>query len=356
MTVTLNVEQAGPASTLQDHGRLAYLASGVSPSGAFDTLLLAVANRLVGNPVDTAAVEFVMAGDSFRVAGESCRIAVAGDCMLLIDGEKADAWRSHTVVNGQSIKIGGLRKGVRGYLAVAGGFDVPAVLGSRSVHTRTGVGPLNGQALSTGLKLPLVYAQAPTSIDLRFDAGALPRPRSRLRVVIGPQAHYFAQEDLARFLDGTFVLTAQCDRMGFQARGPEIPYRRDIPLISEGVALGSVQVLDQGLFILNMPDRQTVGGYPKLATVIGADIRELAQLPPGSRIQFEAIGVEAAQEEYRRYASLLRGLDPHLVPADPDLMPSDYLLAANLISGVYFNEHGAPNWAALEAPAPIENR
>ena len=348
MSASLIIEDAGPASTLQDHGRLNYLAAGVSPSGAFDPLLLAVANRLVGNPIDDAAVEFALTGDTYRVDGESCRIAVAGDCLLTIDGEKADGWRSHTVTNGQTIKVGALRKGVRGYFAVAGGVDVPAVLGSRSVHTRTGVGPLNGCALRAGVKLPLIYGAAPKGLDMRFDVTALPRPRSRLRVVLGPQQHYFAGVDIERFLDGTFTLTPECDRMGYQVRGPHVPYRRDLPLISEGVALGSVQVLDQGLFILNMPDRQTVGGYPKLATIIGPDVRELAQLPPGSRVQFEAIGIERAHEEYRRHTDLLTGLDAHLVPANIEDLPSDYLLAANLVSGVYFDEGRAPAWAALE--------
>lgn len=348
MSASLIVEDAGPSSTLQDHGRLGYLAAGVSPSGAFDPLLLAVANRLVGNPPDAAAVECALTGDAYRMAGESCRVAVAGDFVLSIDGEKADAWRSHTITNGQLIKVGALRKGTRGYFAVAGGFDLPMVLGSRSVHTRTGVGPLDGRALRAGTKLPLVHDAATKGIEMRFDPTGLPAPRSRLRVVLGPQHRYFTDEDIQRFLAGTFTLSSAADRMGFQVHGPEISYRRDIPLISEGVALGSIQVLDQGLFILNMPDRQTVGGYPKLATIIGPDVRELAQLQPGARVQFEAIDIELAQQEHRRHRNLLAGLDKHLVPANVEDLPSTYLLAANLVSGVYFSDDKAPTWAALE--------
>ena len=336
--VALQVEQAGPSSTLQDGGRFGYLARGVSPAGPFDRLLHAIANRLVGNDAGCAAIEFTLKGDTYRVQAERCRIAVTGDFDVRIDGEKAGAWRTHTLRRGQALAIGNCRPGLRGYLAVAGGFDLPQVLGSLSVHTRTGIGPLNGTVLKQGSVLPLKSPEPPRGPDLRIDPKQLPGMPPRLRVVLGPQQHYFSDEAIAAFLNTPFVLAAECDRMGFQVKGPDIPFRRDIPLISEGVALGSVQVLDKGLFIINLVDRQTVGGYPKIATVISSDIRALAQLRPGSTIQFEAVDIAQAQAIHQRERMFIGQLDSLFRPANAEDLTSEQLLEGNLISGVLFAE------------------
>lgn len=332
----LEVEQPGPSSTLQDAGRFGYLSRGVSPAGPFDRLLHAIANRLVGNAPGAAAVEFMIKGDVYRVQAERCRVAVTGDFDVRIDGEKAGSWRTHTLRRGQSLAIGNASRGLRGYMAVAGGFDLPAVLGSLSVHTRTRIGPLDGTALKQGSLLPLKAPHPPRGPDKRIDPKQLTGPSQRLRVVLGPQNHYFSSEATDAFLRSPFVLAAECDRMGFQIKGPDIAFRRDIPLISEGVALGSVQVLEQGLFIINLLDRQTVGGYPKIATVISTDVRMLAHLLPGSTIHFDVVDVAQAQAIHRRERAFIDQLDDAFRPANPEDLTSEQLLEDNLISGVLF--------------------
>jgi biotin-dependent carboxylase-like uncharacterized protein len=342
MMSVLEIEQAGPASILQDGGRFGFLSRGVSPAGAFDPLFHSIANTLAGNPADTAAVEFLMRGDTWRVQADSCRVAVAGDFSVQIDGEKAAPWRSFTLRRGQRIAIGPARSGARGYFAVAGGFALEPVLGSLSMHARTGIGPFGAKPFKAGTRLPLASAHAPQrAVDMRFDPRRLPPEPSRIRIVVGPQDHYFAQESIAALGSSDFELTADCDRMGFQVRGPEMAYRKDLPLISEGVALGSIQVLERGLFIVNLVDRQTVGGYPKIATVAGCDVRRFAQMRPGAKLRFDVVSVEDAQAGRSLCIDWLGQLASMLVPADPYDLDSEYMLAHNLISGVVFESAGA---------------
>lgn len=331
----LMLEAVGPSSTVQDLGRYGHIDQGVAPSGAFDTRLLAVANRLVGNPADAAAVEMTLRGDIYRVMADSCRCSIAGDFNVQVDGQAMPPWRTYTLQRGQVLAVGVATSGVRGYLAVEGGFNVPRVLGSHSVHVRTGIGPTGGAALRSGLLLPLHRSRASDRIDLRFDTEHLPRLASRLRVVLGPQDGHFTGSAVEEFLGGSFELTPACDRMGMHLIGPALQARAHLPLISEGVSLGSVQVLPGGRFILNMPDRQTVGGYPKIATIISADIRHLAQMRPGARLEFECVSLSRAHQLLSEERAWLAQLNRLMVPADIEQLPSEFLLSRNLISGAH---------------------
>jgi biotin-dependent carboxylase-like uncharacterized protein len=341
MTAALVVVKAGAHSTLQDRGRFGFLRYGVATAGAFDDLYLAIANRLVGNDAGTAAIEMTFAGDTLRVEAERCRIAFAGSFALAIDGAPAMPWQSHTLARGQVIAVGNAAHGLRGYLAVGGGLDFAPVLGSLAVHTRSRIGPLAGRALRAGDSLPLKAPAAPPGPECGYDAGALPGAEAAIRVVVGPQDRYFSPGDCAAFLAAEHVLTEKCDRMGYQLRGPAIDYRKDIPLISDGIALGSIQVLGGGLAIVNLVDRQTTGGYPKIATVIGPDIRVLAQTRPGRRLRFVAVDIDAAAALRRAYDDQLATIDRRIaaVAANPAPLESEHLLAVNLIDGVARDHH-----------------
>jgi biotin-dependent carboxylase-like uncharacterized protein len=239
--------------------------------GPCDRLLAAIANRLVGNDLDATTIEYTLKGNSYEIATDSCRITVAGDFDFRIEGRSAQPWRSYMLTAGQRFSVGYANRGVRGYLAVEGGFALTSVLGSTSVHTRSGIGPRQGRPVQTGELLPLQRATAEGRLEGLFDPAAWPKPVLTLRVVWGPQDHYFDEEARLRFCEADFVVTPRCDRMGYQLSGPIIAHRKELPLISEGVALGSIQVPGDGLFIANMVDRQTVGGYAKIATIISAD-------------------------------------------------------------------------------------
>ena len=333
---TLQVLSAGLSSTFQDAGRYGYLDYGVAPSGPCDPLLHAIANRLVGNDPDTATIEYTLKGDSYAVVTGPCRFAVAGDFDLQIDDRKVLPWRSYRLEPGQQFAIGYANRGVRGYLAVEGGFTLPLVLGSSSVHTRSGIGPRDGKPVQANEIIPLTRAVVDERPESEFDTSVLPPLTNALRVVWGPQQLHFDPTALDQFVESTFTVTPRCDRMGYQLTGPNIRHRAELPLISEGVALGSIQVPGQGLFIANMVDRQTVGGYPKIATIISSDIRELAQMRQGQTIRFEPISVADAQKIRRERSSMMRGLcdfirqEGHRIPDVADL------LSHNLISGVHF--------------------
>lgn len=310
----LRVVQAGPYSTVQDAGRFGSQRFGISPAGAADPLLLAIANALAGNPAHTAAIESTLMGDAYEVAAESARIAVAGDVALKIDGEPAEPWRSHRLARGQKLRVGACRSGLRFYLAVEGGIAVPPVLASRSTHVRTGIGGIEGRRLKAGDTLPLAQDAVGAGHDLRFDPARLPPPPERLRVVLGPQDDYFTADGIATFLESDYTVARDADRMGCRLEGPAIRHAKGHNIISDGIPLGGIQVPGNGQPIVLMRDRQTTGGYPKIACMIGADVARLAQKRPGEAVRFAALSASEAQAAVRAEAA---GLAERLAGISP---------------------------------------
>ena len=331
----LIVRSAGPLSMLQDRGRLGYQRYGVSPAGAFDPLYLAAANALAGNPPATAGVEFTLAGDTYAIEADSARIAVAGDFAVAIDGRPAAAWRSHRLQRGQTLAIGPAARGARGYLAVEGGFAVPPVLGSVATHVRTRIGGLDGGPLKAGDALPLARPAAADRPERRLDPADLPVRSSTIRAVPGPQDDYFTPAGRAAFFGGEYVVTAEADRMGIRLSGPAVEHARGFNIVSDGIVTGAIQVPGSGQPIVLLVDRQTAGGYPKIAVAIAPDIAAMAQLRPGDRLRFQAIGAAEAAREHRAFRQAIAGLAALLKPiVDPAALDSGALLALNLIGGV----------------------
>ncbi|HZT51501.1 MAG TPA: biotin-dependent carboxyltransferase family protein [Stellaceae bacterium] len=329
MTAVLRVIAAGPLATVQDGGRTGWLRSGVPGSGALDPRALALANLLVGNRPDAGALELTLAGGTF-VAEGAMRIALAGAAMpLAIDGAPAAPAASHTLRPGAVVTVGAARTGARAYLAVAGGFALAPVFGSVATHFRAGIGGLAGRALKAGDALP-VAGPVPAGPDLRF-AGAAPPEPPRIRVVPGPQDDHFTPEALATLVAAAFTITAEADRMGYRLAGPKLAHARDFNIVSDGIAPGSIQVPGNGQPIVLLADRQTTGGYPKIATVVSADLPALGQMRPGDTVRFAAVGLAEAAAARRALADWLAELPRRIVPAALD--PAR-LLAANLISGV----------------------
>lgn len=307
----LRVIQAGPYSTVQDAGRVGSQRFGISPAGAADPALLAVANTLAGNAPDAAAIECTLMGDAYEVAAETARLAIAGDVTVKIDGEAADPWRSYLLRRGQKLRIGPCRSGLRFYVAVAGGIACPPVLGSRSTHVRTGIGGIEGRRLKAGDLLPLAQ-DAATGPERRFDPAGLPAAPERLRVVLGPQDDYFTAAGIATFLESDYAVARDADRMGCRLEGPAIEHAKGHNIISDGIPLGGIQVPGNGLPIVLMRDRQTTGGYPKIACLIGPDVARLAQKRPGETVRFAAISaaeaVAAVKAEEAGLAERLAGI------------------------------------------------
>ncbi|MDQ5854196.1 MAG: biotin-dependent carboxyltransferase family protein [Chloroflexota bacterium] len=333
MTPALRVGSPGVLATLQDLGRRGWLRFGVPAAGAMDPIGLAMANGLVGNPLGTAALELTLAGGHFTVENGPVRIAVAGgDFPLAVDGMAVQGVRSHWLEPGRTISLGSARMGAHAYLAVAGGFRIEPVLGSAATHVRSRIGGWHGRPLMAGDVLPLNGMPEPG--PERTLAPGFKRPNHpRVRAVLGPQDDYLTPAAIETFLSAEYTITTQADRMGYRLTGPKLEHAKGPDIVSDAIAPGSVQVPGFGEPIVLLADRQTTGGYPKIATVISADLPALGQRRPGDHLRFEAITVEAAQVARRDLWAWLEALPSLLVPVGREL-DSEHLLAVNLISGV----------------------
>ncbi len=280
----IRVLSPGFQTTVQDLGRFGYAHLGVSASGAADALALRAGNLLVGNAENAPALEMTLVGGTFQFETDAV-IALTGSDF----GAGLPLWRPVELKAGAALECGPTRAGARCYLAVRGGIDAPRVLGSASAHVLTGVG---GGPLRKGDGLPIgvVAVRKP-----RWGgAPALPwtdeRKRSiTLRAVPGPQAEWFSG-DLYR---APYCVAEESNRMGLRLRGPAIPSPKG-HMVTEGVALGAVQIPPGGQPIILFVEHQTTGGYPKPANVISADFRRLGQLRPRDEVQFEPVSLEQA--------------------------------------------------------------
>lgn len=314
MSAALMVIQTGPMSTLQDMGRRGRQRHGVPVAGAMDATTMAVANCLAGNPPDTATVEMAVSGMRLRATQRGTLIAVAGPATLSSEGHEFGGWRSLVLTRGQTVSVIPDREGVFAYIAVRGGFALDPWLGSLATHTRAKMGGLEGRPLQAGDRLPLHDDEA-TRDDERFLPGRdrLGR-RETIRVIWGPQDGYFSQATREAFAHDQFTLSRQADRMGYQVEGPKIEAEGAANIISEGIAPGSIQVPGSGNPIVLMADRQSVGGYPKIATVISSDLGDLAQHRPGESIRFRPIALEEATRLRTERQAWIAGLPKYLVP------------------------------------------
>jgi biotin-dependent carboxylase-like uncharacterized protein len=302
----ITVVKAGLFTTVQDAGRPGHRASGMPVAGAMDRLALAVANRLVGNPPGAAALELTLLGGAVRFEVEAMAALAGAEFPATLDGTPVAAGAAFLAPAGATLTLGVARRGVRAYLAVQGGVDVPVLLGSRSTYARAGFGGFEGRALRAGDRLPIGPASDRASAVAAHLHGALPELAAPgatvfLRVIPGPQEELFQPEGLATLHDATWKVTAQNDRMGYRLDGPPARLRGAADIVTDAVVPGAVQVSGDGRPIVLMMDCQTTGGYAKPFTVIGPDLRRLAQARAGDGVRFirctQAEAVAALAEE-----------------------------------------------------------
>jgi antagonist of KipI len=301
----IRILDAGPQTTVQDAGRTGQLRYGIPPSGPVDRVAFVLANRLVGNPDGAAALECTLIGPRFEAEAD-CAVAVTGaDMPVSVNGMEAPRWATLALRAGDVVKLGPARAGVRGYVALAGGLDVPLVMGSRATYLRGRLGGLHGRALRKDDRLRALAAPMPRA--RRVDPRAIPDygGEPTLRVVLGPQADRFTREGIGALLGSSYEMLPQSDRMGARLRGPRIAHTRGHDIISDGIALGSIQVPGDGQPIVLLVDRQSTGGYTKVATVCSFDIGRIGQVKPGQSVRFRAVTVDEAHRLLRdRNASL----------------------------------------------------
>jgi allophanate hydrolase len=339
MTPGLKVLSPGLHTTVQDLGRVGYQNIGVPVSGALDGFAVRLANALVGNAQGMAALEILDSGPTFEVAADFARLALVGTgASLRMGGEGPRviaAGQSVMLRRGEIVQVTLGRQSACCYLAVEGGIAVPHVLGSASTYVRAALGGLNGRALQRGDVIPLAVGCASERNELRAPALPSGSPDQPIRVVPGPQQKYFRKEALATLLGAEFRVSKDADRMGMRLDGPLLRHRSGWDIVSDAIATGSIQVPGSGQPIVLLSDHQTTGGYPKIATVISADLPRLGRCRPGDPLRFVAVELEAAEEicreAEREFAKLVGALEP--APSEIQL-DTGSLYGENLISGV----------------------
>jgi 5-oxoprolinase (ATP-hydrolysing) subunit C len=297
MNGLIEVADAGIANSFQDLGRIGYRSMGMAVSGCLDPIYARCANALVGNPPEHAVIEVRGRGPTLTVASGRIRFALTGPLsgtkIIRTDGSKHDAplWRSISLDPGEKLQVGFV-PGKTAYLAVSGGFATPVQLGSRSLYQRADI----GTAIVRRAQIPCAGLAQRGAHE--FAATAWRHDEGPIRVILGPQNDHFTPEAITDFLANDYKATEARDRMGMRLEGVPLKHRTPAlaDIVSDGVVPGAIQVPANGQPIILLADCQTVGGYPKIATVISADLPRLAQIKPGDPIRFQAVDMAQAKQ------------------------------------------------------------
>ncbi len=319
-----------PNATIQDRGRSGYLRFGVTGGGAMDVYALAEGQALLGNGPDDAALEFAAYGGRFCARGRLWVALSGGDMRTTLNGTPV-GWRcAFQLEDGDILDVGAATQGVYGYLHVAGGFQTQVVLGARATHPGAGFGhvPEAGQVLEAGRE---------TSEQ---GAVTLPTPRyllgREIRMMWGPQSHYFSDEMRADFAGSTFTATSTRDRMGVRV----LPDMGDVysdaglSIASDAINLGDIQIPGDHIPAILLADRGSSGGYPRIATVIGADLPAVAQMAAPRRFTMAVVSRAEAVQAWAKLQSELAALPKKVTPLVRDPREMRDLLAYNLVDGM----------------------
>ncbi|RAU82934.1 5-oxoprolinase subunit C family protein [Pontibacter arcticus] len=313
--MSIKVLKPGLLSTIQDTGRYGYQKEGIMVSGAMDEVAIRIANLLIGNDQQAAALEVTLLGPTLYFEAD-CLIAITGaDLSPSINGKPVKLWRPTLVKRNSTLAFGAPVRGCRAYIAVGGGFDVPEIMGSYATYLRAGIGGFKGRALQTGDILTcckpvgnpkLHWEQLQETIGIGDYAQTTwsPSPElyptyehnSTIRAVKGPDYELFPSSSQEYLWTEKFMITTASDRMGYRLQGMPLSLTENKEMLSSAVTFGTIQVPAQGQLIILMADHQTTGGYPRIAQVITADLSQLAQVQPGKFIRFEETTLEKAQQ------------------------------------------------------------
>lgn len=301
MLNNIKVIKSGACTTIQDLGRVGYQKFGIPVAGVMDEFSASVANFLVGNKREEAVLEITYIGPQLEFQ-ESMTFAIAGaELSPKLNGEAISTWESYQVQAGDILSFGAVRAGVRAYLAFAGSIDVPLVNGSKSTLMKSKIGGFQGRMLQNGDILSVISRKEEKKRRLATKYRPDYAHSQKIHVCLGPQDDYFTEEGIASFLSQTYTISANADRMGIRLEGEAIAHKEKADIISDAAVIGSIQVPADGKPIILMADRQTTGGYTKIATVIKEDIVKLAQMGPKDSLDFVKLSLEEAQERYKAF-------------------------------------------------------
>lgn len=297
------IQEPGLFTTVQDEGRYGYQQFGVTPSGPMDARSFHIANLLVGNNLGEGALEMTFQGPTMKFE-EANVVAVTGaDMKPTLNGKPVPMYEAFAVEKDDVLKFQFAMNGSRGYVAFAGGLDIPLLMESKSTLASKGLGGVDGRKLQKedhiGFTAP--KKELPHMESRKVTKPEFPNKEVVLRVIRGPQDDCFSEEEIRRFFWYGFKVTNEFDRMGCRLeRSEPVKHLQDGNIISDGIACGSIQVPTNGQPIIMLADRQTVGGYTKIGTVISVDLSKLAQAKPGMDVRFVEVSLELAQDLYIR--------------------------------------------------------
>jgi 5-oxoprolinase (ATP-hydrolysing) subunit C len=307
----LGILRAGPVCTLQDAGRAGWLRFGVTPAGPMDWIAHSTANLMARNPAEVAAIEIGPGGIEVTAEGSPLRIGLSAQGFTIRRDRNLMPTRiALTLQPGERLSVHPGHDSLWAYLAVAGGFAIPGVMGSLATHLRSGIGPLGGGVLQNGQSLA-THGAATDLPDVAL-IEAKPILTDHIRFVPGPQDDRFSAETSAAFTATRWRISPQSDRMGYRLTGPPLVHVHGHDIVSDGIALGAIQVPGDGFPIVLMADRQPTGGYPKIGTVIRADLPRLAQTRPGQSLQFMPVSIADAVTALRAAIPKTAAMQPHL--------------------------------------------
>jgi antagonist of KipI len=306
----LTVVRGGMLTTVQDLGRWGLQHMGVPVAGPMDWYSHRLANRRVGNAEDAAAIEMTLLGPELMADGDLLCAVTGASVEVTVGDDTIGMGDTFEVPHGKRVRFKFRRPGARATLAVRGGIDVDPVLGSRATSLISHVGPFGGRALAEGDVLPIGAPPISGGADgspLPIETGG-----ARVRVMHGPHADRFTEEALQTFGSSRYLVSPESNRMGFRLEGPALVTGASgqVEMLSDATPVGSIQVPPSGLPILLMADRQTTGGYPKMATVITADLPLAGQLAPGDWIEFVSVTRAAAVDALRQRVAALSRAQP----------------------------------------------
>ncbi|MEX0336514.1 biotin-dependent carboxyltransferase family protein [Vibrio tubiashii] len=301
----IEVVKPGQQTLIQDFGRFGLAHFGIAQGGPVDDYAYSWANHLLGNTINMPTIEITLGQAEFLIH-HSCELAIAGgDLNAKLDGESLDNWSTFRALKGQTLTFALPRNGLRAYLAIKGGFNVPTQLGSASTVERDQLGGLtHGTPLQSGDVLPFdQHAISSSSVQMTFRYKPDYNLPLELRVIEGYQVNDFSRDAVDSLYTQEFEVSQLVNRMGYRLSGSKVnaPNKE---YLSEGIALGSIQVTPSGEPIVLLNDRQTIGGYPKIGCVARIDLPRLAQAKPGQKVRFvrgDLLGLQDVWGQWARF-------------------------------------------------------
>lgn len=306
----IEIENGGILTTIQDGGRFGYEQFGVSPGGPMDYHAMQIANLLVDNNKTETCLEMTIMGPTLRFRSSAVIAITGADMKAMLNDKPVSRYRAVMVCAGDILRFGMAEEGCRTYLAVAGGFLIPEVMGSKGTMVAHGFGGYQGRKLAKGDALILAkkVESLPNMPSRWTTIDRYHREEKILRVIMGPQDDRFSEKGIQSFLKGTYEVTSEFDRMGYRLKGPVIEHKEDGNIISDGIVTGSIQVPTDGQPIVMLSEHQTIGGYTKIATIITIDLPVIGQCKAKDKIRFQKVSLEEAHRLYRAYEAEVQAL------------------------------------------------